>query len=74
MFLKPLLCSGKRWQSMEKIALKVEEGVDGDLYIRLPDEVLEELGWSEDDTLEWSENDSGSFTLRKVNNDSSTEA
>jgi len=54
--------------------LKVEEGVDGELYIRLPDEVLEELGWSEDDTLEWSENDNNTFTLRKVNDDSSTEA
>lgn len=55
-------------------ALKVEEAVDGNLYIRLPDEVLEELGWSVDDTLEWSENDNNTFTLRKVNNDSSTEA
>lgn len=53
--------------------LKVEEGVDGELYIRLPDEVLEELGWSIDDILEWSENDNRSFILRKVNNDSSTE-
>lgn len=59
---------------MEKIVLTVEEGVNGELYIRLPDEVLEELGWSIDDTLEWSENDNKSFTLRKVNNDSSTEA
>lgn len=59
---------------MEKIVLTVEEGVDGELYIRLPDEVLEELGWSIDDTLEWSENDNNTFTLRKVNDDSSTEA
>ena len=57
---------------MEKIVLKVEEGVDGNLYIRLPDEVLEHTGWSIGDTLLWTVNEDGTITIGKAN-DSSTE-
>ena len=40
--------------------------VDGEGYMTIPEDVLNELGWKVDDVLEWSENDDGSFTLRKV--------
>jgi hypothetical protein len=42
--------------------------VDGedDWFIDLPPEMLGELGWTEGDVLEWSDNNDGSFTVRKV--------
>ena len=48
---------GRKW------TLKVDE--EG--YMTIPEDVLNELGWSVDDVLEWSENDDGSYQLRKVN-------
>jgi hypothetical protein len=50
---------------MQKIVLTVEEAVDGNLYIRLPDDFIEQLGWQPDDVITWSENADKSFTLRK---------
>jgi len=32
---------------------KVEEDVSGDLYITLPDDLMEEMGWDEGTLLEW---------------------
>lgn len=49
-----------------KTELVVEEGVDGELYIRFPDEVLENLGWVIGDTINWDEQPGGSFLLTKV--------
>jgi hypothetical protein len=39
--------------------------MDGELYLELPNNFIKELGWSEGDTLVWTENDDGSYTLRK---------
>jgi hypothetical protein len=36
-------------------------------FIELPDDLLKETGWKEDDELEWVDNKDGTFTLRKVN-------
>ena len=33
--------------------LEVQEDENGDQYIVLPDEVIEELGWQEGDVLNW---------------------
>ena len=41
--------------------------VDGEGYMTIPEDVLNELGWKVDDVLEWIENDDGSYQLRKVN-------
>ena len=49
-----------------KTLLVVEEGVDGELYIRLPDDVLDNLGWALGDTINWDEQPGGSFLLTKV--------
>jgi len=38
---------------------------DAEGFMPIPEDVLNELGWGEDDVLEWIENDDGSFTLRK---------
>ena len=37
----------------------------GDLIMPLTDEILESAGWKEGDTLEWIDNENGSWTLRK---------
>ena len=39
---------------------------DGSTYIELPDEVLEEMVWQEGDIIEWTEDDDGSYSLKKV--------
>ena len=38
----------------------------GDLIMTLTDEVLESDGWKEGDTLEWIDNENGTWTLRKT--------
>jgi hypothetical protein len=38
----------------------------GDLIMPLTDEILESAGWKEGDTLEWVDNNNGSWTLRKL--------
>jgi bifunctional DNA-binding transcriptional regulator/antitoxin component of YhaV-PrlF toxin-antitoxin module len=54
------------------LTLTVELGIDGELYIQLPDELLEQTGWQIDDILIWTENEDGSYTIGKAN-DSSNE-
>jgi bifunctional DNA-binding transcriptional regulator/antitoxin component of YhaV-PrlF toxin-antitoxin module len=34
--------------------LEVQEDENGDSFILLPDEAIEELGWEEGDILEWN--------------------
>jgi len=41
------------------------DGVD-DYFINLPDDLLEQAGWKEGDTLEWIDKDDGSIVLQKV--------
>jgi bifunctional DNA-binding transcriptional regulator/antitoxin component of YhaV-PrlF toxin-antitoxin module len=52
--------------------LEVQEDENGDSYIVLPDEVIEELGWEEGDVLEWDVRGSG-IILTKVNDASGYE-
>lgn len=42
----------------------IQLGEDGEYY--LVTDMLEQLGWKEDDVLEWYHNEDGTFTLRKV--------
>lgn len=37
----------------------------GDLIMPLTDEILESAGWKEGDTLEWIDNENGTWSLRK---------
>lgn len=46
--------------------LEVQEDENGDPYITLPDEVIEELGWQEGDVLNWDVRGPG-ICLTKVN-------
>jgi len=43
-----------------------EDPQTGDLYIEFPQEVIEELGWSEQTVLEWQDLQNGSFSIQKV--------
>lgn len=52
--------------------LEVQEDENGDAYIVLPDEIIDELGWEEGDVLEWDVRGSG-IILAKVNDASGYE-
>jgi hypothetical protein len=54
--------------------LIVKEDDSGELYIELPDELMEQMGWNEDTELVWTVYDDGKIGLRKKTDDSSTEA
>lgn len=55
------------WMPPERCVRKVElDGLTGELYITIPDEFLDEMGWKENDQLEWVDREDGSFELRKV--------
>ncbi len=51
----------------------VKQDDDGELYIELPPEVMDQYGWSIGDDLEWIVED-GKILLRKRTDDSSHEA
>ena len=51
---------------MTSYTVKVEEDpVTGDLYIPLPQDLLDELGWVEGDVIEWVDKSDGSYQLIK---------
>lgn len=51
---------------MKRYVLEVQEDEHGECYVTFPDELLEETGWVEGTTLEWSEEIDGSIILKKV--------
>ncbi len=50
---------------MTKYILDVKEAPDGDLYIELPEEVLQQSGFEIGDTLLWTDKGNGTFQLTK---------
>ena len=42
-----------------------EDGVSKDLYIELPLEAINQVGWDEGDTIQWEELEDGNFKLTK---------
>jgi hypothetical protein len=47
--------------------ITTEEDPDtGEVVLPLPPELMKLQGWQDGDTLEWIENDDGSWTIRKV--------
>lgn len=46
--------------------IEVQETNDGELYINLPDEILSLTNMKEGDTIDWTDNKDGSFTLNKI--------
>jgi hypothetical protein len=57
---------------MTKMIVKEDE--NGELYIELPDELMEEMGWDENTELVWTVADDGTIGLRKGIDDPSNEA
>lgn len=51
----------------------VKQTEDGELYIDLPQEMMEAMGWDEDTVLEWRVYEDGTVALGKAN-DNSNEA
>ena len=50
---------------MKVSELEVKQSVDGELYFRLPDILLNRLGWEEGDDLKFIEKDNA-FVIKKV--------
>ena len=50
---------------MKTWTLEVEELPDGEQFISLPDDLIEETGWKSGDELKWIDNHDGSWTLEK---------
>ncbi|MDP5253309.1 MULTISPECIES: hypothetical protein [unclassified Vibrio] len=45
------------------VPIKVTD--EGEHYLEIPQQYLEELGWSTGDIVIWTQNDDGSFSLSK---------
>jgi hypothetical protein len=46
--------------------IKLEEDTEtGDLVLPLSDDILKQVGWKEGDTLNWINNNDGTWTLMK---------
>ena len=56
-----------------KYSTVVKETEDGELYIDLSDELMEEMGWDIDTELVWTVYDDGKIGLRKRSDDNSNE-
>ncbi len=50
---------------MSKYTIQLEEDGFGNLIIPFTAELLEEVGWQVNDTLEWTDNKDGSFMITK---------
>lgn len=46
--------------------MKIEQNEDGERYFLSPDELHKDLLWNEGDTIEWIDNNDGSWTLKKL--------
>ena len=57
---------------MTSYILEVQEDQDGQIFIELPYEVLEDLGWQEGDILNWDVKGNG-IILSKLNEESGYE-
>jgi hypothetical protein len=52
----------------------IKETEDGELYIELSDELMEDMGWDIDTELVWTVYDDGKIGLRKKTDDQCNEA
>ena len=51
---------------MNYYTTEVQENEHGELFIELSQQVLEQAGMAEGDTVDWTDNRDGSWTLKKV--------
>jgi hypothetical protein len=45
---------------------RVEQDENGECYLVFPDMLLESMGWDENTDLEWVNNNDGTFSIKKV--------
>jgi len=53
---------------MKAWTITVEENPDNpeELILPLPEDLLKEAGWAEGDSLNWTDNNNGTWSLKKV--------
>ena len=51
---------------MMQYTIPVSEDENGDMIITFPDELMEQMNWQIGDSLEWSDNEDGTWSLRKL--------
>jgi hypothetical protein len=57
----------KKEKMIKKWVLPVEvDGSSGEYFLQLPDDLLDQVNWKENDSLSWENNKDGTFTIRKV--------
>ena len=59
--------SYKKIRDNQWILTVQENGKDRELYVQFPESVINQMGWSEGDTLEWLDNGDGSWTIQQTN-------
>jgi bifunctional DNA-binding transcriptional regulator/antitoxin component of YhaV-PrlF toxin-antitoxin module len=45
--------------------IEVQQDIDGEFYIEIPEDIIDSLGWNVEDELEWVINQDNTITLRK---------
>jgi hypothetical protein len=54
-------------ENVKSFILDVKQHEDGSSYIEFPEDTMAGLGWKEGDTVVWTDNHDGSYTLTKKN-------
>ena len=63
-----LIANSKKEDEVKKWSLPVQlDGLSGELYVNLPDDLLEKVGWKEGDMVEYVPSENGFYVMRKVN-------
>jgi hypothetical protein len=52
--------------------VKIEKDENNELVIPFDEELMSEIGWELGDTIQWTQNEDGSFTLTRVVKDERT--
>lgn len=45
--------------------IEIKQDIDGEFYIEIPENIIDELKWTVNDELEWIDNGDGTLTLKK---------
>jgi len=66
--LEYLIANNQKEDKVEKWVLPVElDGLSGELYVTLPDDLLDKVGWKKGDRVEYVPSENGFYVMRKVN-------
>ena len=56
-----------------KYQVSLEEDSNGDLVLPFDEDMLAELGWDAGDTLKWTDNGDGTFSISKYDTNSDSQ-